>query len=70
MNLMRAENLTDTYRMCDVGARALTGVDFPIEPSFFVAFVGPSGSGKSTLYTKTSNIRQPSQGKQPAMKSP
>lgn len=73
MSLVRAENLTKTYRMGDVEVQALKGVDFSIDPSSFVAFVGPSGSGKSTLYTKytkTSNIRQSSQGRQPAMKLP
>jgi putative ABC transport system ATP-binding protein len=63
MSLVRAEQLVKTYRMGDVEVQALKGVDFSIEPSSFVAFVGPSGSGKSTLLNMIGCLDHPSSGK-------
>jgi len=40
MSLIRATNLTKTYRAGDVDVPAVRGVDFAIEPASFVAFVG------------------------------
>ena len=56
MSVVRATNLTKTYRSGDVEVQAVRGVDFVIEPGSFVAFVGPSGSGKSTLDRKSTRL--------------
>lgn len=40
MSLVRAENLTKTYRVGDIDVPAIKGLDFAIEASSFVAFVG------------------------------
>jgi putative ABC transport system ATP-binding protein len=37
MSLVRAENLSKTYRMGDVEVQAIKGIDFTIEPSSFAA---------------------------------
>ena len=63
MSLVRAEQLVKAYRVGDVEVQALKGVDFSIEPSSFVAFVGPSGSGKSTLLNLVGCLDHPSAGR-------
>jgi putative ABC transport system ATP-binding protein len=63
MSLVHAEQLVKTYRMGDVEVQALKGINFSIEPSSFVAFVGPSGSGKSTLLNMIGCLDHPSSGK-------
>ncbi|RLJ67654.1 putative ABC transport system ATP-binding protein [Sulfurisoma sediminicola] len=62
MSLLRAENLTKTYRVGDIDVPAIKGVDFAIEPASFVAFVGPSGSGKSTLLNMIGCLDHPTSG--------
>ena len=62
MNLIRASNLTKTYRAGDVDVPAVRGVDFAIEPASFVAFVGPSGSGKSTVLNMIGCLDHPTSG--------
>lgn len=62
MSLVRAENLTKTYRAGDIDIPAIKGIDFVIEPASFVAFVGPSGSGKSTLLNMIGCLDHPSSG--------
>lgn len=62
MSLIRATNLTKTYRAGDVDVPAVRGVDFTIEPASFVAFVGPSGSGKSTVLNMIGCLDHPTSG--------
>jgi putative ABC transport system ATP-binding protein len=62
MSLVQATNLTKTYRAGDIDVPAIKGVDFAIEPSSFVAFVGPSGSGKSTLLNLVGCLDHPTSG--------
>jgi putative ABC transport system ATP-binding protein len=63
MSLIRAEQLTKNYVAGDVVVNAIQGVDFSIEPSSFVCFVGPSGSGKSTLLNMIGCLDRPTQGR-------
>ena len=63
MSLIHAEGLTKTYRIGDVDVPAVRGIDFTIEPSSFVAFVGPSGSGKSTILNMIGCLDHPSGGR-------
>jgi len=62
MSLIRASNLTKTYRAGVVDVPAVRGVDFAIEPASFVAFVGPSGSGKSTVLNMIGCLDHPTSG--------
>jgi len=62
MTLIRASNLTKTYRAGVVDVPAVRGVDFAIEPASFVAFVGPSGSGKSTVLNMIGCLDHPTSG--------
>lgn len=62
MSLVQATGLTKTYRIGDIDVPAIKGIDFSIEPSSFVAFVGPSGSGKSTLLNMVGCLDHPSAG--------
>ena len=63
MSLIHAEGLTKTYLIGDVDVPAVRGIDFTIEPSSFVAFVGPSGSGKSTILNMIGCLDHPSGGR-------
>jgi putative ABC transport system ATP-binding protein len=62
MSVVQAQQLTKTYRVGDVDVPAIRGVDFTIEPSSFVCFVGPSGSGKSTLLNMIGCLDKPTSG--------
>lgn len=62
MSLVQAQSLTKTYRSGDIDVPAVKGVDFAIEPSSFVCFVGPSGSGKSTLLNMIGCLDHPTSG--------
>lgn len=62
MSLVTANGLTKTYRAGDIDIPAIKGIDFAIEPSSFVAFVGPSGSGKSTLLNMVGCLDHPTGG--------
>lgn len=46
----------------NIAVNAIQKVDFTIEPSSFVAFVGPSGSGKSTLLNMIGCLDPPTAG--------
>jgi len=63
MQLIRAEQLFKTYRAGEVEVPAVKGVDFSIDESSFVTFVGPSGSGKSTLLNMIGCLDHPTSGK-------
>lgn len=62
MALIQARNLEKTYLSGDIPVEAIKGVDFTIEPSSFVSFVGPSGSGKSTLLNMIGCLDPPTTG--------
>lgn len=62
MSLVSAAQLTKIYQTGDVSVPAIKGVDFTIQPSSFVSFVGPSGSGKSTLLNMIGCLDHPSEG--------
>ena len=49
MSLLRAENLTKSYRMGRRVVPVLRKVSFEVEESDFLALRGASGAGKSTL---------------------
>lgn len=61
--VLRAENVTKTYRMGDVDVRALRGVDFALYPSEFLVLLGMSGSGKSTLLNILGGLDVPTTGR-------
>ena len=62
MSLVRAEDVSKTYRAGEVEVRALKGLTFDIEPASFVSFVGPSGSGKTTLLNLIGCLDSPTSG--------
>jgi putative ABC transport system ATP-binding protein len=62
MSLVQAMNLKKTYETDDIPVDAIRGVDFTIESSSFVSFVGPSGSGKSTLLNMIGCLDPPTSG--------
>jgi len=61
--VLRAEQVTKTYKMGDVDVRALRGVDFALYPSEFLVLLGMSGSGKSTLLNILGGLDIPTTGK-------
>jgi len=63
MSLIKAEKVTKIYQAGDVSVEAIKGVDFEIEPSSFVCFIGPSGSGKSTLLNMIGFLDPPTSGR-------
>ena len=62
MALVTAKDLKKTYDAGDIPVDAIRGVNFTIEPSSFVSFVGPSGSGKSTLLNMIGCLDPPTGG--------
>jgi len=54
--------VSKVYRKAEVEVHALRGVDFTIDRSSFVSFIGPSGSGKSTLLNLLGALDKPSGG--------
>lgn len=62
MALVTASDLKKTYDAGEIPVNAIRGVNFTIEPSSFVSFVGPSGSGKSTLLNMIGCLDPPTGG--------
>jgi putative ABC transport system ATP-binding protein len=62
LSLIRARNLSKSYRAGEVEVPAIRGVDFAIEAKSFVVFVGPSGSGKTTLLNMIGCLHRPTSG--------
>ena len=59
---VEARGLTKVFGSGDTEVRALSDVDFTVEPGAFVAIMGPSGSGKSTLLHILGALESPSAG--------
>jgi len=60
--VIRAENLTKTYKMGEVEVHALRGVSFTIQHGEVISIMGPSGSGKSTLMNILGCLDHPTSG--------
>ena len=60
--IVRASDLTKSYRLGNARVPALRGVSLAIEPAAFVALAGPSGSGKSTLLNLLGCLDSPDTG--------
>lgn len=56
------DNLVKIYKVADLEAIALQGLDLTVDQGEFVAIVGASGSGKSTLLRILSGLEEPSAG--------
>lgn len=62
MPVIKAEQLTKTYKDGETVITALGGVSLSIERGEFVAITGRSGSGKSTLFHQLGLIDNPTSG--------
>jgi macrolide transport system ATP-binding/permease protein len=60
--VIRAVNVSRTYRVGGVDLHALAGVNLSIERGEFVAIMGASGSGKSTLMAILGCLDRPTSG--------
>ncbi len=60
--VMRAENLTRTYKLEQVDVHALKGVTLEIAPGEMTAIIGRSGSGKTTMMNLLAGLDHPTSG--------
>ncbi|HEY2786246.1 MAG TPA: ABC transporter ATP-binding protein [Fimbriiglobus sp.] len=60
--MLRAENITKTYRRHADSVRVLNDLSFSVKDGEFVSIVGASGSGKSTLLHLLGTLDQPDSG--------
>lgn len=63
MGLITAKNIYKDYQVGEVSLRALSNLNFEIEPASFLSFVGPSGSGKTTLLNLIGCLDTPTGGR-------
>lgn len=63
MGLITAKNIYKDYQVGEVSLRALSNLNFEIEPASFLCFVGPSGSGKTTLLNLIGCLDTPTGGR-------
>ena len=61
--VIKAEDLSKTYKMGQVQVHALSQVSLQIRQRELVSIMGPSGSGKSTLMNILGCLDQPTSGK-------
>lgn len=61
-DVMRAIDVTKSYRLAEQTVDALRGVSLALEAGGYTAIVGPSGSGKSTLLQLLGGIDVPTSG--------
>lgn len=60
--MIKAINITKTYKLGKTRVDALRGVDLIINKGDFVSIMGPSGSGKSTLLNLIGCLDKPNSG--------
>lgn len=61
--ILRADEVTKTYRAASGEVQALKGVSMDFERDLFYAIIGRSGSGKSTLLHILSGLDRPTSGR-------
>lgn len=63
MEILRVENLCNTYGKGENQVKALDNVSFSVNKGEFIAIIGPSGSGKSTLLHILGGVDRATSGK-------
>lgn len=63
MKLIEGKGLNKSYFSKEIEIKALTDVEFEINPAMLVSFVGPSGSGKTTLLNLIGVLDKPTSGR-------
>ena len=63
MEILRVENLTESYGKNETKVDAIKNVSLSVEKGTFIAITGPSGSGKSTLLHLLGGVDRPTSGK-------
>ena len=61
--VISCENLVRIFKVADLEAVALQGLDLRVQPTEMVAIIGASGSGKSTLLNILAGLDVPSAGR-------
>ena len=61
-SIVRATNVTKSYRFGHTRVPALRGVSLAVAPAAFIALAGPSGSGKSTMLNLLGCLDRPDAG--------
>ena len=61
-NMLRAENISKTYKRHAVQVRVLNGLNLEVKTGEFLSIVGASGSGKSTLLHLLGTLDAPDSG--------
>jgi len=62
MNILKVQNISNTYSKRNLKINALKNVTLSVENGEFVAILGPSGAGKSTLLHAISGFNRPIDG--------